>query len=145
MTVRPAQPGDFAAVTDLLEQLGRGPVSHNDYATAKQVYTDQLDDPLTAHLVATDSQGRVIGVCALHFRMRLNHVTPQAWIPDLFVQRSARGRGTARALLGEAERLARERQCWELTLESGEERSEAHLLYSAFGMTNAGKFFRKPL
>lgn len=145
MDVRSAQPGDFAAITDLLDQLGRSRVPHDDYQAAKQVFFDQLSDPLSEHLTATDRDGRVVGFCSLHFRMRLNHTTPQAWIADLFVSNAVRGRGTARVLLGEAERRARERRCWELTLEAGPARSEANLLYSAFGMTDAGRVFRKAL
>ena len=49
----------------------------------------------------------------------------------------------ARALLGEAERLAREAGCHGMTLESGHHRAEAHRLYEAFGMTNAGFYFTK--
>jgi GNAT superfamily N-acetyltransferase len=144
MTVRAAQETDFARVTELLEDLGRARVTHDGYASARQVYLDQLADPDASHLVAVHD-GVVVGFCSLHFRMRLNHTTPQAWIPDLFVDAAARGRGAAKALLIEAEELARARGCWELTLESGHERSEAHLLYSAAGMQDAGRFFRKPL
>ena len=144
MTVRNAQETDFARVTELLEALGRARVTHDSYALARQVFLNQLEDPNTAHLVAIDG-GVVAGFCSLHFRTRLNHTTPQAWIPDLFVDPSTRGRGAAKSLLIEAERLARERGCYELALESGYERSEAHLLYSAAGMEDAGKYFRKAL
>jgi ribosomal protein S18 acetylase RimI-like enzyme len=144
MTVRTAQETDFARVTELLEALGRARVTHDSYAQAREVFLNQLDDPNTAHLVAIDG-GVVAGFCSLHFRSRLNHTTPQAWIPDLFVDPATRGRGAAKTLLIEAERLSRERGCYELALESGYERSEAHLLYSAAGMQDAGKFFRKPL
>ncbi len=144
MTVRRAQATDFGRVTELLEALGRARVTHDSYANARQVYFDQLEDPNACHLVAIDN-GAVVGFCSLHFRSRLNHTAPQAWIPDLFVDRASRGRGTAKTLLIEAERISRERGCYELTLESGYERSEAHLLYSAAGMQDAGKFFRKAL
>lgn len=144
MTVRGAQETDYARVTELLEDLGRARVTHDSYAAAREVYLSQLADPDTAHLVALDG-GVVVGFCSLHFRTRLNHTTPQAWIPDLFIDPEARGRGAAKALLSEAENLARERGCHNLTLESGYERSEAHLLYSAAGMRDAGKFFRKDL
>jgi GNAT superfamily N-acetyltransferase len=144
MTVRSAQETDFARVTELLEWLGRAQVTHDSYALARQVYLNQLEDPNAAHLVAIDN-GVVAGFCSLHFRTRLNHTTPQAWIPDLFVDPATRGRGAAKALLIEAERLARERGCYELALESSYDRSEAHLLYSAAGMQDAGKFFRKSL
>ena len=51
----------------------------------------------------------------------------------------------ARALLEAAERAALDRDCWDLTLESGYQRTEAHLVYTNFGMRDAGKYFRKLL
>jgi GNAT superfamily N-acetyltransferase len=145
VTIRPAQISDFAAVSDLLEQLGRGRVTHETYAACRDVYAAQLADPRTNHQVAVDERGNVVGFCALHYRTRLNRARPQAWIPDLIVTPTARGRGTARAILDKAERLAREHGCWEVTLESGYEHREAHLLYTAAGMQDTGKVFRKAL
>jgi GNAT superfamily N-acetyltransferase len=136
---------DFAAVTDLLEQLGRARVTHEGYAACRDVYAAQLGHPDADHLVAEDERGNVVGFCSLHYRPRLNHVAPQAWVPDLIVTPAARGRGTARALLDRVEELARQRGCWEVTLESGYDRREAHLLYTAAGMQDAGKMFRKGL
>ncbi|HET8648034.1 MAG TPA: GNAT family N-acetyltransferase, partial [Vicinamibacteria bacterium] len=95
MTVRPAQETDFARVTELLEALGRAKVRHDEYAAARDVYVSQLRDRDAAHLVAVVG-GAVVGFCSLHFRMRLNHTTPQAWIPDLFVDPAARGGGVAK-------------------------------------------------
>jgi GNAT superfamily N-acetyltransferase len=145
VNIRSAQMSDFAAVTDLLEQLGRSRVTNENYAACRDVYAAQLEDPHADHLVVEDERGTVVGFCSLHYRPRLNRSDLQAWIPDLVVTRAARGRGTARALLDHAERLARARGCWELTLESGYARSEAHLLYTAAGMDDAGKMFRKAL
>ena len=64
---------------------------------------------------------------------RLNHPTPDGWIPDLVVTASARRRGAARALLTEAERVCRERGCWSLTLESAFHRTEAHVSTRVMG------------
>jgi len=145
VTIRRAQLSDFAAVSDLLEQLGRGRVTHETYAACREIYAAQLEDPSTDHLVAVGDRGKVVGFCSLHYRTRLNRPRPQAWIPDLVVTSAARGRGTARALLDRAEALARERGCWEVTLESRHERRDAHLLYTAAGMQEVGKTFRKEL
>jgi GNAT superfamily N-acetyltransferase len=145
MVIRSAQPDDFGSVAHLLERLGRPPVTNRNRARAKDVYNSQLTDPDTSHLVAVTDRDRVIGFCSLHFRTRLNEESPQAWIPDLFVDEGERGRGVARALLSEAERRARERGCYEVTLESSQHRKEAHLLYVGAGMTEAGKFFLKRL
>ena len=144
MRVRRAEPGDFGPVTALLEELGRAKVTAQTREAAKQVFEAQLEEPGSGPLVVEDA-GELIACCSLHFRPRLNRATPDAWIPDLIVTERARRRGAARALLEEAERRARERGCWALTLESGYAREEAHVLYEAFGMTKDGYYFGKSL
>jgi len=145
MKVRPAKPEDFGAVTRLLEQLGRPTITPRTRTEAQDIYREQLADPNTEHIVAVTPRDRVVGFCSLHFRSRLNQTDPQAWVPDLVVDEHDRGRGIARALLGEAERRARDRGCTDVTLESGYARKEAHLLYVGAGMQETGKFFRKRL
>ena len=145
MRIRDAEPQDFDAVTYLLERLGRAEVTDATRDRCREIYAAQLSDPAVKHLVAEDDDGQVVAFCSLHFRARLNHPTAQAWIPDLFVAESARRQGVARALLEEAERAAVDRGCWDLTLESAYQRTEAHLLYANFGMRDAGKYFRKLL
>ena len=144
VSVRPVEAEDFTVVTRLLEELGRAQVGPETREECRRLLLDQLADPDAAHLVA-EHDGLVVGMCTLHFRRRLNYVAPEAWIPDLVVTYKARRRGAARALLGEAERRARERGCWNLTLESGYERTEAHVLYGALGMQDKGKYFGKAL
>ena len=144
MKVRRAEPTDFESVTTLLEELGRAKVTPDTRDEARRVFLAQLKEPGAGPLVVEDG-GELIACCSFHLRPRLNRDTPDAWIPDLIVTAPARGRGAARALLEEAERLARERGCWALTLESGYPRREAHRLYEAFGMENQGYYFGKPL
>ena len=145
MKVRSAEPRDFDAVTALLEELGRNPVTDETRDRCRELYAAQISDPAVDHLVAENDAGEVVGFCALHFRNRLNHTTPQAWVPDLIVRDSLRGAGIGGALLEHAERRAIERGCWDLTLESAYHRREAHRFYEAFGMRDAGKYFHKLL
>ena len=144
MTVRRAEARDFSAVTALLEELGRERVTPGTREAARAVYEAQIASQDAAHLVAELGE-EPVAFCSLHFRGRLNHPTPDAWIPDLIVTEAARRRGIARSLLEEAERIARERGCWSLTLESGYDRRDAHELYAAYGMTDMGKYFGKRL
>ena len=145
MRIRSAEPRDFDAVTALLESLGRAQVTNETRDRCREIYATQLSDPRANHLVAEDEGGEVVGFCSLHFRRRLNYPTPQAWVPDLIVAERARRTGIGRRLLEHAERRASERGCWEITLESGHQRVEAHELYRNFGMLEAGRYFRKPL
>jgi GNAT superfamily N-acetyltransferase len=143
--VRSAEPQDFEVVTELLELLGRAVVTEETRDRCRELFASQISDPAVDHLVAEDDDGRIVGFCSLHFRGRLNHATPQAWIPDLYVREEARRRGFARALLEEAERRAIRRGCWDLTLESAYQRVEAHRLYESFAMRDSGKYFSKLL
>jgi GNAT superfamily N-acetyltransferase len=143
--VRRAALEDFEAVTRLLEELGRAVVGPETEEACRAVYMEQVEGVEAAPLVVEDDDGTVVACCSLHFRPSLNRPNPDAWIPDLVVTESARRRGAGRALLQEAERLARERGCWQLTLESGYRRKEAHVMYEAFGMNNEGYYFSKKL
>jgi len=144
-TVRTARPDDFWAVTRLLELLGRARVTPETEEECKRVFVEQVEQEGSGPLVVEDDGGQVIACCSLHFRPRLNRTAPDAWIPDLVVSPDARRRGAATLMLEEAERRARARGCWQLTLESGYPRTEAHQLYEAFGMHNGGYYFGKAL
>jgi len=135
---------DFEAVAALLEELGRPAVTEEAIGACRDVFESHLSDERASHLIA-EEDGRAVGFCSLHFRDRLNHPTPDAWVPDLIVTEDARRRGIARLLLEEAERRGREFGCHGLTLESGYRRTDAHLLYGAFGMEDSGKYFTKSL
>ena len=145
MRIRAARRDDFEAVTALLEELGRPEVTDATREDCRVIFEEQVVRPDVHHMVAEDAQGDVVAFCSLHFRERLNFATPEAWIPDLIVSQPSRREGIARALLEEAERRARERGCWSLTLESGYQRAEAHHLYRRFRMRDSGKAFHKLL
>lgn len=145
MRTRAARGDDFDRVAALLELLGRPHVTDATRPDAAAIYERQVHDPDSHHLVVEDDAGRIVGFCSLHFRRRLNHVTEEAWIPDLFVLDGARGHGAGRALLEEAERRARDRGCHGLVLDSGYRDAEGHALYRSRGMRDAGKHFYKPL
>lgn len=145
MNVRTAEPRDFDAIARLLEALGRKEVTDDTRDRCREIYAAQVSDPTAEHLVAEDDDGEIVGFCSVHLRKRLNHTTPEAWVPDLIVREGVRRTGIGRALLEYAERRAIERGCWALSLESAHHRVEAHRFYGAFGMRDMGKSFRKLL
>ncbi|MDQ2799940.1 MAG: GNAT family N-acetyltransferase, partial [Armatimonadota bacterium] len=98
VSIRPIGADDFEAVSALLAELGRPTLSDETRADAQRFYERHLARPDTASLLA-ELDGAAVGFMSLEFRERLNRTTPQAWIPDLIVTPSARGRGVGRALL----------------------------------------------
>jgi GNAT superfamily N-acetyltransferase len=145
MEVREARAEDWPAVARLLAQLGRPDVAGTEEEeAARRVFEDYLRRDDAVALVAEDD-GRVAGFCDMEYRVRLNFTSPQAWIPDLVVDRDLRSRGVGAALLDRAEVLARERGCWGITLESATWRTRAHAFYLREGWSDSGKSFIRSL
>ena len=79
--------------------------------------------------------GPPVGFISLEFRHPFFTTAPQAWIPDLVVTESARGRDIGAALLDAAFAEAIRRGAYAAALESGHQRQVAHRLYEAAGMS----------
>lgn len=144
-TIRAARGDDFEAVAALLEALGRAPVTGATREDARAVFRHQVLDPNAHHMVVEDDRREVVAFCSLHFRSRLNQPTEEAWIADLYAGDGTRGRALGRALLEEAERRAIARDCFQLTIESGHQAAEAHELFRAVRLRDAGRSFSKRL
>jgi GNAT superfamily N-acetyltransferase len=142
--IRDARSEDWPEVAGLLEQLGRPSATGTDEPALRRVYLDFLARPDAEALVADVDDG-VVGFCNLILVPRLNFATPQAWIPDLVVAETARGRGIGAALLGRAEELARERGCWSVFLASANWRTQSHAFYRREGWAQSAMYFSKSL
>ncbi|HEX9376607.1 MAG TPA: GNAT family N-acetyltransferase [Actinomycetota bacterium] len=141
--VREAAAEDWPAVAALLADLGRPDVLGGpDEDAARRVYLGYLERPDAVALVAVDGE-RVVGFVDMEYRVRLNFLTPQAWIPDLIVSQESRSRGAGAALLARCEELAREHGCWSLSLESANWRERAHAFYLREGLADNAKSFSK--
>jgi len=146
-TVREARPADFPAVAALLEELGRptvlGTPEEQEHRTRFEAWLNAAD--LFAFVAEDDEREEVIGFIDVIFVPRLNFTAPQAWVPDLIVAESDRSRGAGAALLNHAEKLARQRGAFALTLESATWRKRAHAFYLREGMKDTAKEFEKIL
>jgi GNAT superfamily N-acetyltransferase len=136
--VRRAEPGDAEAVIALMAGLGRPPIADSD--EQREIFGAHLEHPDSEIFVA-ELDGAIAGAASLWFRARLNWTTPEAWVPDLYVDPLFRRRGAARALLDACVQAARERGCHRLVLESGHERAEAHQLYENYGLSDSGRAY----
>lgn len=139
MNVRPANERDADAVLALMEDLTRPEVA-DDPRPQRDVFLTHLEDP-NARVYVVEVDGQVAGAASLWIVPRLNWTTPQAWIPDLYVDPAFRRRGAARALLDACAEEARQRRCHVLVLESGHHRSEAHQLYESYGFDHYARAY----
>jgi ribosomal protein S18 acetylase RimI-like enzyme len=139
VNLRPAEPRDADAVLALMEGLTR-PAVADDPQPQRDVFLAHLGRA-DAEVFVVELDGRVAGAASFWVQPRLNWTSPQAWIPDLFVDPSFRRRGAARTLLDACVEEARRRGCHRLVLESGHHRAEAHQLYEAYGFEHYARAY----
>jgi (aminoalkyl)phosphonate N-acetyltransferase len=143
--VRTARVEDWPAVASLLAELGRpdvrGQADECEHRARFERYLQRED----AFALVAQRKNRVAGFVNLEVRPRLNHATPDGWIPELIVADGERGSGIGSLLLHRAEHLARERGCSSIMLESANWRRDAHRFYLREGWKDAAKSFYKAL
>jgi ribosomal protein S18 acetylase RimI-like enzyme len=131
--------GDFDATTRLLAELGRPAPSAEKLPAVRRTYAQHVRrDDTSSRLAVLD--GVPVGFISLEFRQPFFTTAPQAWIPDLIVTESARGREIGAVLLDAAFAEAERRGAYAAALESGHHRTVAHRLYAAAGMSDVGLF-----
>jgi GNAT superfamily N-acetyltransferase len=134
---------DFEATTRLLAELGRAAPTEEKLPALRRTYDQHVRRADTGSMLALLDVAAV-GFISLEMRQPFFTTRPQAWIPDLVVTESARGRDIGAALLDAAFAEAIRRGCYAAALESGHHRTVAHQLYLASGMSDVGSFYTLP-
>jgi GNAT superfamily N-acetyltransferase len=139
--IRPiaANDADFEATTRLLAELGRPTPTDEKLPALRRTYERHVARRDTGSMLALQD-GTALGFISLEMRQPFFTTRPQAWIPDLVVTESARGRKVGAALLDAAFSEALRRDCYAAALESGHHRAVAHQLYLGAGMSDVGSF-----
>jgi GNAT superfamily N-acetyltransferase len=140
VSVRAAAPADAPAIAALLAELG--------YPTPAPDVERRLGDleasGRSAALVA-EHAGEVAGVLTLHTVPVLHEPGDWCRVTVLVVGEAARRRGLARALVAEAEAMARARGCVRIEVTSALHRDGAHELYRSMGFGQVSEHFLKAL
>jgi GNAT superfamily N-acetyltransferase len=140
--LRAAEEDDFEAVTALVGQFGAQRVPGPERIDAvRRAYLAQLDMARGGRGAVTvaEADGRVLGVQVVEWQRPFWTGETHAWLPDLIVDETARGRGMGRALLQDAMRHAQAAGATQLSLESGPGRQVAHALYLSSGFAKTGR------
>jgi GNAT superfamily N-acetyltransferase len=146
LTVRLARPDDWPAVAALLVELGRGVADGTaGNPTHHLAFAGHIRQIEHVTLVACDAFGTVVGMIDTEYHQRLGDHRPQARVNDLVVTKDARGAGVGRALLTQAEELARKRGCFRMALVTAAWREDAIGFYEREGWANYGEWFVKSL
>lgn len=139
MLVRAARPDDAAVIAGLFVQLG--------YPNAREDLAGRLAERGgdMARVLVADAASRVLGVVVVNLIAPLHVAGCWALVSALVTDEAARGGGIGAALLGEAERYAREQGCSRMELSSSEHRTRAHAFYERHGFGEVRKRFVKQL
>lgn len=138
--VRPAGPGDAAAIARLLTALGYPCDARDAAARVQAVQADRRQQLL---LACIDGVG--CGLLGLDVLYYLPLGAPTCRITALVVLPDMQRRGVGRRLIREAERRARQAGATRLELVSAAHRQDAHAFYRAQGFGEGALRFVKAL
>jgi len=137
MSVRTAGAADAGEIAGLLAELG--------YETAPADVEQRLGGLERSAALVAELDGHTAGVLTLSMVPVLHEPGDWCRITMLVVAERARRRGLARALVGEAERIARDHGCVRIEVTSAMHRSGAHAFYREAGYGQVSEHFLKPL
>ncbi len=156
VALRTAGPRDRDAVIDLIQVLNAHEAGltgdRKRERAAAAAYYDELSHRLAARqgrIVLAESQGRVVGVMGFSLDEDAAYVTDDVrrhgTITDLVVHEDWRGKGIARTLLAEAERLTRDAGLRRLVIGALVANEKAERLYRASGFEPYLSILVKPV
>ncbi|WP_378222225.1 bifunctional helix-turn-helix transcriptional regulator/GNAT family N-acetyltransferase [Aquamicrobium soli] len=136
--VPPQEPDARWCLDRYFEELAQRFESGFDRALGKSPSDAEMTPPAGFFLVAR-SDGAPVGCAAL---VRLSAETME--IKRMWTAPLARGRGVARRMLGELERLAREAGCRKILLDTNRSLTEAQTLYRRQGFVETARYNDNP-
>ena len=136
MLVRAARVDDAEAVARLFGQLGYP-------STPGELRARLVDTGAAVRALVAEREGRVVGIVVVNLIAPLHVPGRWAIVSALVTDEAARGARIGAALLGEAERYAREQGCSRVELSSSDSRTRAHAFYLQQGFEEVRKRFVK--
>jgi GNAT superfamily N-acetyltransferase len=131
---RPATPADAAQVLSLLGEIMTfhgvtppEPAGLSATVSTIMTATDHL-------LLVAETDGRLVGMCALIFSLSTWSASPVCELQDVLVTQDHRHTDVGRGLLRSAEEMARARGCSRLFLLAEYWNLEAHAFYRELGL-----------
>jgi GNAT superfamily N-acetyltransferase len=145
--IRQAKNQDIGHIMSLLVDLGR-PKPRNKLEEAKfrkiiRNHIAHKDRDILVAVVNNNSK-QIIGMASIVLLPRLNHTTPELWIPELVVHGHYRNKGVGKKLIEACISKASKNRCFRMRLESGNERKASHAFYAELGFEQYALSFKKP-
>src|SRR5437879_4719326 len=131
--VRPAAEDELAALTALLVAQLRDHQVETPEAKLANAIQAVLRHPERGRILVAVERGSAVGMAALSFVWPLEHGGRSAWLEELYVEPSHRGRGIGRTLLRAACRVAARAGAAAVDLEVDAAHRRAGRLYARAG------------
>jgi GNAT superfamily N-acetyltransferase len=140
LTIRPAVPDDAESIAAMFTEEGY-PAGPSDIVERLTRFSSEHSRVLVA-----EHDGALLGFIALHALPRFEHDDRIVRILALVVDAGARERGVGRALMAEAEGIAKELGAAFTEITAGHHRPEARHLYETLGYdASVAAYLRKKL
>jgi len=138
--VREAIPADFERIIELFRQLWPG--KELDHARLLAVFSHMKSSDIYTLLCAEEA-GKVIGFCSTAILQNLWQEGPILYITTMIADERHRKQGIGTALINEINKIACERGCKRIELESAFHRTDAHAFYEKMGFEKRAHFFSR--
>ena len=146
ITIRESTDNDIPSLLELLYELGRPkPQTNNELEKFTKLLKNYMQEDDKKILVAQIDNSKIIGMISIVFLSRLNQNTSEMYIPELIISQSYRSKGIGKKLINSSIKLGKEKQCYRIRLESGNQRIESHKFYKHLGFEDSSIFFTKNL
>ena len=135
ISVRNATDKDIPVILDLLYSLGR-PKAKDDVEI--EVFEKQIKQYISnsdKQILVAELDSKIVGMVSLMFISRLNRDKLELYIPELIVSKENTRKGFGNTLIEQCIKLAKEKKCHRIRLESGNQRIESHQFYKKLGFT----------
>ena len=145
VVIRSASKKDIPVILDLLYELGRPkPKKDSQLDTFEKLITKYSSESDKEILVA-ENQASVVGMVSITYLSRLNQEFFEMYIPELIVTQNYKNQGIGKKLIESCVKLAKDKKCHRIRLESGNQRKESHIFYKSLGFEQSRLSFTKNL
>lgn len=145
IVIRTASKKDIPLILDLLYELGRSePRTDSQVNTFEKLITKYISDSDKEILVA-ENQAGVVSMVSIMYLSRLNQEFFEMYIPELIVAKNYQNQGIGKKIIQACIKLAKNKKCQRIRLESGNKRKKSHIFYKNLGFSQSALSFSKNL
>ena len=146
IVIKKASKNDIPVILGLLYELGRPkPEKDKDVDNFRKLAKKYISDSDKLILIAIHDDVEIVGMASVMFLSRLNRVNYEMYIPELIVTENFQNKGIGKQLINSCIKIAKEKKCHRIRLESGNQRKESHQFYKNLGFTQSSLSFSKNL